>query len=70
MERVKDELYKKERELLNFVELVEEKKIVQLVKLNDDVIEASESVKDADIISSKLIRHLRNLNVTYTFNSD
>jgi hypothetical protein len=68
MERVKDELYKKERELLNFVELVEEKRIVQLVKLNDDVIEASESVKDADIIVNKLIRHLRNLNITYTFN--
>jgi hypothetical protein len=40
------------------------------VKLNDDVIEASESVKDADIITNKLIRHLRNLNVTYTFNCD
>jgi hypothetical protein len=28
LEKVKDELYKKERELLNFVELVEEKKII------------------------------------------
>jgi hypothetical protein len=32
--------------------------------------ESAESVKESDILTNKLIRHLRNLNVTYTFNEE
>ncbi len=32
--------------------------------------ESAESVKESDILSNKLIRHLRNLNVTYTYNEE
>ena len=32
--------------------------------------ESGESVKESDIVSNKLIRHLRNLNLTYTFNEE
>jgi ribonuclease HIII len=32
--------------------------------------EAGESVKESDILTNKLIRHLRNLNLTYTFNEE
>jgi hypothetical protein len=65
---MKDELYKKERELITYEELLEEKRIVQLIKLNDEIMESGESVKESDILCSKLVRHLRNLNLTYTFN--
>lgn len=65
---MKDELFKKEREIINYEELLEEKRIVQLIKLNDDILEAGESVKESDILSNKLIRHLRSMNLTYTFN--
>lgn len=67
---MKDELYKKERELINYEELLEEKRIVQLIKLNEEVMECGESVKESDILSNKLIRHLRNLNLTYTYNEE
>ncbi|CDW87288.1 wd40 repeat-containing protein [Stylonychia lemnae] len=70
LRKIKDELYKKEREIINFEELLEEKRIVQLIKLNDEIVESSENVKESDILTNKLIRHLRNLNVTYTFNED
>ncbi len=65
LKKIKDELYKKEREIINFEELIEEKRIVQLIKLNDDIVESYENVKESDIITNKLIRHLRNLNITY-----
>jgi hypothetical protein len=32
--------------------------------------ESGEAVKESDIHSNKLIRHLRNLNLTYTFNEE
>lgn len=32
--------------------------------------ECAESVKESDIVSNKLVRHLRNLNLTYTYNVD
>lgn len=67
---MKDELYKKERELITYEELLEEKRIVQLIKLNDEIMESSETVKEGDIVCNKLIRHLRNLNLTYTFNAE
>ena len=67
---MKDELFKKERELINYEELLEEKRIVQLIKLNDEIMESSETVKESDILTNKLIRHLRNLNITYTFNEE
>ena len=70
LRKMKDELYKKEREIINYEELLEEKRVVQLIKLNDEVVEAGESVKESDILSSKLIRHLRNLNLTYSFNEE
>jgi hypothetical protein len=63
-------LFKKEREFINYEELIEEKKVVQLIKLNDEMMEAVESVKESDILTSKLVRNLRNLNLTYTFNQD
>jgi 5-methylcytosine-specific restriction endonuclease McrBC regulatory subunit McrC len=68
LRKIKDELFKKERELINYEELLEEKRVVQLIKLNDEIMESEESVKESDIVSNKLIRHLRNLNLTYTFN--
>lgn len=41
-----------------------------MIKLNDEIMESAESVKESDILSNKMIRHLRNLNVTYTFNEE
>lgn len=70
LRKMKDELFKKEREIINYEELLEEKRIVQLIKLNDEIMESSETVKESDIITNKLIRHLRNLNITYTFNEE
>ena len=68
LRKMKDELFKKERELINYEELLEEKRIVQLIKLNDEIMESGEQVKESDILTNKLVRHLRNLNLTYTFN--
>lgn len=70
LRKIRDELFKQERELVNYEELLEEKRIVQLIKLNDEIMESAESVKESDILSNKMIRHLRNLNVTYTFNEE
>ena len=70
LRKLKDELFKKEREIINFEELLEEKRIVQLIKLNDEIVESAEGVKESDILTNKLIRHLRNLNVTYTYNDE
>lgn len=38
--------------------------------MNDEILESAENVKESDIITNKLIRHLRNLNITYTFNEE
>ena len=70
LRQLKDQLFKQERELINYEEFIEEKRMVQLIKLNDDIFEASENIKESDILSSKLIRQLRNLNLTYTFNEE
>lgn len=70
LRKIKDELFKKEREIITYEELLEEKRIVQLIKLNDEIMESSETVKESDILTNKLIRHLRNLNITYTFNEE
>lgn len=32
--------------------------------------ECEETVKESDIVCNKLVRHLRNLNLTYTYNQD
>lgn len=50
--------------------MIEEKRIVQLIKINDEIMETGESVRESDIVTNKLIRHLRNLNLTYTFNEE
>eukprot|EP00349_Pseudokeronopsis_sp_Brazil_P009964 CAMPEP_0202979970 /NCGR_PEP_ID=MMETSP1396-20130829/85979_1 /ASSEMBLY_ACC=CAM_ASM_000872 /TAXON_ID= /ORGANISM="Pseudokeronopsis sp., Strain Brazil" /LENGTH=104 /DNA_ID=CAMNT_0049719645 /DNA_START=205 /DNA_END=519 /DNA_ORIENTATION=- len=68
LRKMKDQLFKQERELINYEELIEEKRLVQLIKLNDEIFEEGENVKDSDIVTNKLIKHLRNLNLTYTFN--
>mmetsp|Transcript_27193 Transcript_27193/g.26243 ORF Transcript_27193/g.26243 Transcript_27193/m.26243 type:complete len:92 (+) Transcript_27193:397-672(+) len=67
---MKDQLFKQERELITYEELIEEKRLVQLIKLNDEIFESGETIKDSDTVTSKLIRHLRNLNLTYSFNED
>jgi hypothetical protein len=41
-----------------------------LIKLNDEILESNESIKECDIISNKLIRHLRSLNLTYSYNDE
>lgn len=70
LRKIKDELYKKERELITYEELIEEKRVVQLIKLNDEIMESGEAVKESEILTNKLIRHLRNLNLTYTYNEE
>ena len=70
LRKIKDELFKKEREIINYEEMLEEKRIVQLIKLNDEIVESTENVKESDILTNKLIRHLRNLNITYTYNEE
>jgi 5-methylcytosine-specific restriction endonuclease McrBC regulatory subunit McrC len=68
LRKIKEELFKKEREVINYEELIEEKRIVQLIKMNDEIMESGESIKESDILTNKMIRHLRNLNLTYTYN--
>lgn len=70
LRKIKDQLFKQEREIITFEELLEEKRVVQLIKLNDEILESAENVKESDILTNKLIRHLRNMNVTYTFNEE
>lgn len=70
LRKIKDQLFKQEREFINYQELLEEKRIVQLIKLNDEIMESAENAKESDIVTNKLIRHIRNLNITYTFNEE
>lgn len=70
LKKIKEELFKKERELLNYEEMIEEKRIVQLIKSHEDIVEANESIKESDIVTNKLIRYLRQLELTYTFNEE
>lgn len=70
LKSIREQLFKRERELINFEELLEEKRIVQLIKLNDEILESAEGVKESDIVVNKLIRHLRGLNLTYSFNEE
>ena len=70
LRKVKEELYKKEREVINYEELLEEKRVVQLIKLNEEILESGETIRESDILSAKLIRHLRNLTLTYTYNEE
>ena len=70
LHKIKDELYKKEREIISYEEMLEEKRVVQLIKLNTDICEASESIKESELVTNKLIRHLRQLNLTYSFSEE